>query len=397
MTVLASGAPADQMKFETAWAQFERCTGITVRYQAGSPLESLASSGTATARPPDIAVVAQPVLLQKLVKAGAVKPAPADVVSNVDRYWNPVWKSYGTVNDTLYAAPLGATVKSLVWYSPKVFAAKGYAIPTTWADLWTLSERMASDGVKPWCGGLASGTATGWPATDWLEETVLRLSGGDVYDKWISHDVKFDSPAITEAMDQVARWMKNSRYVNAGIGPVASVATTPVASVGRPVLDGTCGMLQASASYATQWPTFKPDVRVAAGGDVFAFYLPSVDATEDCVETVGDFVVAFADRPEVQEFQSFVSSATFATERARLGNWVSANNGVEPGSYRDAISALSARHLTDPTALVRFDASELMPAEVGSGAMFAQLTSWFAVNKPTKDVLDAIDLAWPSS
>jgi alpha-glucoside transport system substrate-binding protein len=106
-------------------------------------------------------------------------------------------------------------------------------------------------------------------------------------------------------------------------------------------------------------------------------------------------VAAYSDRPEVQELQIFLSSATFATARVRLGDWVSANNGVDPSSYRDPVSALSARHLTDPSALVRYDASELMPAVVGSGAMPQQLTGWFAEFTPTKDVLDAIDLAWP--
>ena len=74
---------------------------------------------------------------------------------------------------------------------------KGYAVPTTWDEMFTLSDKMVADGIKPWCGGIESGGATGWPATDWLEQIVLRQSGGDVYDKWVSHEIKFDSPEIT--------------------------------------------------------------------------------------------------------------------------------------------------------------------------------------------------------
>ena len=93
-------------------------------------------------------------------------------------------------------------MKSLVWYSPKTFKANGYTVPTTWDDLMQLSDKIAAAGkMKPWCGGIGSGTATGWPATDWLEEIVLRNNGPDVYDKWVSHDVKFNSPEITSAMD----------------------------------------------------------------------------------------------------------------------------------------------------------------------------------------------------
>ncbi len=91
--------------------------------------------------------------------------------------WPAIWKDYGSVNGTFYAAPMSANMKSLVWYSPSYFKQHNYTVPTTWSDLMSLSAKMASDnsanGFKPWCGGINSGTASGWPATDWLEEAVL--------------------------------------------------------------------------------------------------------------------------------------------------------------------------------------------------------------------------------
>jgi alpha-glucoside transport system substrate-binding protein len=397
VSLFTSILPPEQQKYETAWAQFEKCTGITVKYEGSNTFESQLPTRVAGGNAPDIALIPQPGLLQQMVKTGAVKAPPAAVSANVDKYWNPAWKTYGTVNGTFYAAPNSANMKSFVWYSPSVFKAKGYTVPTTWDGLWTLSDKMAADGMKPWCGGIGSGTATGWPATDWLEETVMRQSGGDVYDKWISHEIKFDSPEITKAMDQVAAWMKNDKYVNGGIGNVASIATTTFQNAGRPILTGKCGMLQQASFYAAQWPSFKSDVKIAEDGDVFAFYLPSIDPSKKAVEGGGEFVTAFADRPEVQSFQTFMSSPLFADIKVKEGGWVSANNGVPLDDYTDAISKLSAQYLTDPNALFRFDASDLMPAAVGSGAEWTQLTAWFAENKPTKDVLDAIDAAWPSS
>ncbi|HAG53912.1 MAG TPA: sugar ABC transporter substrate-binding protein, partial [Actinobacteria bacterium] len=52
--------------------------------------------------------------------------------ANADEFYGPDWKAYGTVDRTFYAAPLGASVKSFVWYSPKTFADNGWTIPTTW-------------------------------------------------------------------------------------------------------------------------------------------------------------------------------------------------------------------------------------------------------------------------
>ncbi len=397
VSVFTSILPPEQQKFETAWSQFEKCTGITVKYEGSNQFEAQLPTRVAGGNAPDIAFIPQPGLLQQMVKTGAVKAAPTDTAANVDKFWNKAWKSYGSVDGTFYSAPLGANMKSFVWYSPSVFKAKGYTIPTTWDELFKLSDQMVKDGIKPWCGGIGSGGATGWPATDWLEETVLRQSGGDVYDKWISHDIKFNSPEITKAMDALAKWMKNPDYVNAGIGDVKSIATTTFQNAGAPILTGKCGMLQQASFYAAQWDTFKKGAKIAEDGDVFAFYLPSVDTTTKAVEGGGEFVTAFADRPEVQAFQNFLSSDTFATEKVKGGGWVSANNGVPLDTYTDAISKISAQYLTDPNALFRFDASDLMPAAVGAGAEWTQMTAWFAEDKPTADVLNAIDAAWPAS
>jgi alpha-glucoside transport system substrate-binding protein len=258
---------------------------------------------------------------------------------------------------------------------------------------------MVADGIKPWCGGIESGGATGWPATDWLEQVVLRQQGGDVYDQWVAHEVLFNSPQITEAMDTIAGWMKNPDYVNGGFGNVQTIATTAFQDAGKPILDGECGMLQQASFYAAQWESFKPGAVVAEDGDVFAFFLPQVkDEFPNPVVGGGEFTTAFSDRPEVQAAQTYLSSPEYATARAaQPGGWVSANSGVPLDTYTDAIAQLSAQFLTDPNGIFRFDASDLMPAAVGAGAEWTQMTAWFGEDKPTEEVLQAIDDAWPAS
>jgi len=401
VTMFASILPPEQQQYEAAFKPFEDCTGVDVVYEGSDQFEAQLPTRIAGGNAPDIALIPQPGLLAKLVQQGGPVAAPQSVVDNVDKYWNPAWKGYGTVDGTFYSAPNSSNAKSFVWYSPKVFADKGYTVPTTWDDLFKLSDQMVKDGIKPWCGGIESGGATGWPATDWLEQIVLRQSGGDVYDKWVAHTVPFASPEITKAMDTLAGWMKNADYVNAGFGDVKTIATTAFQDAGKPILDGKCGMLQQASFYASFWANFKKDATVAADGDVFAFYLPQMDAAVAANPVVGggEFVTAFSDRPEVQAFQTYLSSPEYATARAEQPDgFVSANSGVDPSVYADnAIAALSAQLLTDPNATFRFDASDLMPAAVGSGAEWTQMTAWFAEDKPTADVLAAIDAAWPAS
>ena len=115
------------------------------------------------------------------------------------------------------------------------------------------------------------------------------------------------------------------------------------------------------------------------------------------VEGGGEFVVAFSSKPEVQAVQTYLSTPDWASSRVKIATgWVSANNGVDKSLYTDPIDQLSVKYLTDPTATFRFDASDLMPAAVGSGKEWSEMTSWFGENKDTNSVLSTIDGAWPS-
>lgn len=399
VTIFTSILPPEQQLFEESWAEFETCTGIDIVYEGSDQFEAQLPTRIAGGNAPDIAFIPQPGLLQKLVQAGGPVAAPEAVVANVDQYWNPAWKNYGTVDGTFYAAPLGSNMKSFVWYSPKKFAEWGITVPTTWDEMFAAADAIAAAGVKPFCGGIESGGATGWPSTDWLEQIVLRTQGGEVYDKWVSHEIKFDSPEITAAMDILAGWMKNPDYVNGGFGDVKTIATTAFQDAGGPILAGECAMLQQASFYANFWENFQPGTTIAEDGDVFAFYLPAVDEAiaPNPVVGGGEFVTAFSDRPEVATVQAFLSSAEFATAKASKGTWVSANSGVPLETYANPIDALSAQYLTDPAGTFRFDASDLMPAAVGAGSFWKEMTAWFAEDKPTADVLKAIDASWPAS
>ena len=249
---------------------------------------------------------------------------------------------------------------------------------------------------KAWCGGLASGAATGWPAPDWLEAIVLGTYGGAVYDDWVAGRSPFDSPQLRSAMRVLERWMHNPAYVNGGVGDVASMARTRFQEGGATVLDGSCFMYPFPSYYASQWSEFKPDVTIGPEGDIYAFALPPVTpGIPPPVVGGGDFLVAFSDRPEVREAEAYLTSPDWAIRRAKVGGgWVTANRGVPIATYTDPIVRLSAQMLTSPASTFRFDGSDLMPDAV-QNVEWKQLTAWFAEAKPTRDVLRAIDAAWP--
>ena len=390
--------PEDQ-PYMDSYKPFEDCTHAKIVYTGDKAFETQILVQAKAGNPPDIAIVPQPGLLAQLVATGAAKPAPKAVADNVDKFWGADWKSYGSVNGTFYAAPSGASVKSLVWYSPKEFTDNGYKVPTTLDEMKALSDKIAATGKKPWCAGIGSGDATGWPITDWMEEMMLRLSGPDVYDQWVTHKIAFNSAAPLAALNAVGDYLKNDKYVNGGLGDVKSVATTTFQDGGLPILQGTCSLHQMASFYASNFPK---GTKVAEDGDVFAFYEPGVKAADHPVEGGGEFNLAFSDRPEVQAFQTYLSTDLWANTKAKIssastgGGWFSANKGLDVANLINPIDKLSATILQDPKTVLRFDGSDMMPAAVGSDAFWKQATAWIT-GQSTQDTLDKIEAAWPKS
>ena len=385
--------PEDTPHIES-YKPFEKCTGATITYEADKSFEAQILVRAKAGNPPDLAIVPQPGLLKQLVATGKVVEAPEQVSKNVDEFWSKDFKDYGTVDGKFYAAPLGANLKSLVWYSPAEFEEKGIEIPKTLDQLKELSDKLAEGDRKPWCAGIASGEATGWVVTDWMEDMMLRLSGPETYDKWVNHEIPFDGPESTAALDAVGSYMKNDKYFNGGYGNIKSIASTTFQDGGLPILDGTCSLHRQASFYASNWPE---GTKVAEDGDVFAFYLPGKTEDDKPVLGGGEFIAAFNDRPEVAAFQAYLATDTWANNKATaspLGGWVSANTGLNADNLVSPIDKLAAETFQDDKAVFRFDGSDQMPAAIGSGAFWKQATSWIT-GQSTGDTVGKIEKAWP--
>jgi len=388
-------APEDQ-PFIDSWAPFEECTGMTINYNGSKEFEAQLLVRAQSGNAPDLAFIPQPGLLQSVVRnTGAAVPAPQAVSDNLDANWSEDWRAYGSVDGTLYGAPLGANIKSLVWYSPTAFEEAGYEVPTTWDEMIALSDQIVADGSKPWCAGFGSGEATGWPGTDWLEDVMLRTAGPEAYDQWISHEIPFNDPQVAEALATAGTILKNSDYVNAGLGEVNSIASTVWSDGTLPVEEGTCWMSKQGSFMQANW-----SADIGEDSDIYAFVLPPIDpAMGEGVVGGGEFVTAFNDRPATQAVQALLSSAEWANLKAQATGpgWSTANTGLDPENLESPIDQLVAETFQNPETTFRFDASDLMPSQVGSGAEWTELTNWVANDKSDQDVLNAIESAWPAS
>jgi len=394
VTVFTGIVTPEDALLEATWKPFEECTGVDIKGTFDKSFETQILVQARAGNAPDIAIVPQPGLLQQLVATGKAVAASPETTKNVDENFAASWKELGSVDGTFYAPPQNANIKSFVWYSPSEFEEKGLEAPTTLDELKELSDELAVDGYKPWCAGISSGEATGWPVTDWMEDMMLRTSDAETYDKWVKHEIPFNGPEATAALDAAGAFLKNDKYVNGGYGDVKGIASTTFQDGGLPILQGACSLHRQASFYAANWPE---GTNVAEDGDVFAFYLPGETAEDKPVLGGGEFLLAFREAPEVQAFQTFVASKEWATLAAEGGGGraVSANKNVDLTNCKCSdIDTLSFEILGDENAVFRFDGSDAMPAAVGSNSFWKESTNWIT-GKSTKDTLDAIEASWP--
>lgn len=381
-----------------SFEKFTEDTGIKVEYTGDKSFEGNIVTKVTGGDAPDIAIVPQPGLLKTLVDTGEVQAAPESVEAAVDENWSADWKGYGTFDDTFYAAPMLANLKGYIWYRPADFAEWGVEVPKTWDDMIALTDTIREKtGEAPWCAGFASGDASGWPGTDWIEDLVLRQSGPDVYDDWVAGDVKFTDPEIKDAFDAVGSILLNEDYVNAGFGGVRSINSTAFGDVAGPVADGTCALTHQASFLSANFldvenadgetPTVAPD------GDVYAFIMPGMDEGALQVEGGGEFVAAFNDDEATVKVLEFMASPEFADARVELGGVISANKNADASLASSEFLQEAMEIMQDDATVFRFDASDLMPATVGAGSFWKGMVDWID-GTPTEDVLSNIQAGY---
>ena len=394
VTVYGTIGDTEAKLLEQSWADWEEKNNIDIQYEASKEFEAQIAIRAQGGSAPDLAIFPQPGLMADLASRDFLKPAPKAVEDNVDKNWSKDWKAYGTVGDTFYGAPLMASVKGFIWYSPAKFKEWGVEVPKTWDEMLAVTKTIQEKtGTAPWCAGFGSGDATGWPGTDWVEDLVLREAGPETYDKWVNNEIPFTDPAIKTAFDSLGEILLNPAYVNATFGDVRSINTTAFGDVATPIANGSCALTH----QASFFDGFITDAggNVGPDGDVWAFITPAAEAGGQAVTGGGEIVGAFSDDADTQKVQAYLSSADWANSRVSLGGVISANKGLDPANAKSPILQEAIKILQDPKTTFRFDASDLMPGSVGAGTFWKGMVNW--VNgTPTDEVLTSIEGGWPS-
>jgi len=364
VSVLGVWGGDERAAFEDVVAPFTKDTGITMQFEGTRDLAAVLTTRVEAGNPPDVAILPNPGQMVEFAKEGKLVDLSTFMdMDQLKKDYASSWLDLASYNGTLYGIFYKAAIKSLVWYSPAAFEAKGYTVPTTWDELIALSDKIVADGGVPWCLGVECGAASGWVATDWIEDIMLRTAGGEVYDQWVNHDIPWTDPAVKKAWEYFGQIARNEKYVYGGTTGVLSInfGDSPA-----PLFDDPPGCyMHRQASFITG---FFPE---GVTEEDYAFFpFPQIDPAYG-VPALGaaDLLVMFKDTPQSRAFIKYLATPEAQEIWAAKGGFLSPNKRVSPDVYPDATTKAMAEALT-AAELFRFDGSDLMPAAVGAGSFW---------------------------
>ena len=396
LSIFGPWLTADKDGFDKVLAYFEEATGAKVQSSGSDSFEQQIVIDTQAGSPANISIFPQPGLAADVASKGYLTPL-GDATKQwlLDNYaagqsWVDLSSYKGKDgNKQLYAFPWKADLKSLVWYVPENFAEAGYKIPKTMEELKALTEQIVKDGGTPWCIGLGSGAATGWPATDWVEDFMLRLNPPDVYDGWVDNSVPFNDPRVVKAIEEFGWFAKNDKFVDGGAAAVASTdfRDSPKGLFTSPPK---CYMHR-QASFI---PAFFPE-GTKLGTDVNFFYFPPFASEPDLGKPVlgaGTLFAITKDSPAAEAFIEFLETPIASEVAMASWNFFTPSKLVNADVYpTDTLKGENA--IIQNATTFRFDGSDLMPGKVGAGSFWTGMVD-FVGGESAQQVADQIQKSW---
>ena len=395
LTVFGPWLGPDQEAVQEVLNAFTAATGHAVSYVGSDSFEQQILVDAEAGSAPNVAVFPQPGLAADMARRGFLTPLAAGTADWVRENYaaGQSWVDLGTYADANgapqhYGFFYKVDVKSLVWYSPENFEDAGYEVPTTMEELKALTDKIVADGGTPWCIGLGSGGATGWPATDWVEDMMLRTQPPAVYDAWVKNELAFNSPEVIAAIEEFGAFARNDAYVAGGAGAVASTdfRDSPKGLFSSPPQ---CYMHR-QASFI---PAFFPE-GTQVGVDADFFYFPAY-AGKDLGAPVlgaGTLWAITNDSPEAHALIEFLQTPQAHEIWMARGGFLTPHKGVDSSKFSDAPTAKMNDILLGATTF-RFDGSDLMPGGVGAGSFWTGMVD-YAGGKDAAAVAAEIQASW---
>jgi alpha-glucoside transport system substrate-binding protein len=380
VSILGSWDGQELEAFRGVLRPFEEETGIRVLYTGSRDLAGTLARTIAAGDAPDIAGLAGPAHMAQLMDDG--KLIPLDTVVDLGAYkaeTAPAFVDLGTIGDHLAGVFIKATVKGLLWYDKDAYR---LGLISRWSDLQATVQNLTGPATHPWCLGLESGAASGWPGTDWIEDFLLRESGVEAYDAWVKGDLAWTSEAVRNAFLDYGIVAADGAVAGGSRGALR----TYFGDAGKPLFTNPpgCIFLHQGSFMGSFFREAKID---DSAYDFMPF--PEIDPRyRGSIIGAGDLVGLVRDTPSSRALIRYLVSSDAQQRFVDQGGALSGNLKVE--RFPDAVTERASQVLISAKRF-RFDASDSMPEGMSDAFLQAVLDY---TRDPTQldDILDHLDV-----
>lgn len=279
-----------------------------------------------------------------------------DTVNGRKESYAEFFVSQGTRNGRWTGVPVKADVKTLIWYSPKVFKAKGYTVPTTWEELDALVESAVAKGDVPWALGFESGDATGWTGSDFIQDILLAQQGPAFIFDLLSGTTKYDDDRVKQAWTTYGKWAKDAKYTVEGSS--GTLTTSFSDAIFQVFGDAPKALLLKQAGFVRgevtkKYPSYK------YGEDFDFFTVPGAKG----IQGGADWLMAFDDKPATRAVIGYLTSPKGGANWAKSGLDLSPNRGAA-GNYTDPVLSKFGETLANTKGFTP-DIGDTIPGDFG--------------------------------
>jgi ABC-type glycerol-3-phosphate transport system substrate-binding protein len=357
--VVGAWSGVEQQRFEQVVAPFEQTMGFRVAYTpAPNGIPALLAARRATGSLPDVAFLPQPGLLRQYAQAGLLVPIDKLAGAEIRRNYTSVWQQLGSVDGHLYGVWFKAANKSLIWYNIGLFERAGVVPPTTLYRLLAVAGKLRVSGIAPF----AVGGADGWTITDWFENLYLITQGPDRYDLLAEHRIPWTDDSVKQSLHLLAEVLSPGNLAG---GPAGAVHTTFDGSVTETFTELPHAAMVFEGDFVAGIISGLTSSQLGVDADVFPFPTQS-SGTTPRVDVGGDVAVLMSHSQAAAALMRYLATPRAGSIWAALGGFISPNINVDPAVYPDDITRSIAISILDAGDSLRFDLSDLQPAQFGA-------------------------------
>jgi alpha-glucoside transport system substrate-binding protein len=346
---------------------FEASTGIKVHLTTNRDSNNQIANGIAAGTDlPDLAPgPTDPVQLKSWVSKGALKPLESflDMGAYTSGTYPALTTAPGGASDDPYIGIVGGKhylmmvktqVKGLIWYNKKVFTGTA---PKTFDELLAISPSQYG-AQKLFCAAFESGTASGWPASDQIDNIIMRQNDATFYTNWIQGKVKFTDPQIKLGYQTFLKEVSPANVY----GGSNTVLTTNFAKAGDPLFKTPAGclFLEQATFIANFFTQNFPGVKAGTDFDFFGHPSMGNSQFDGNINGFYDNVSMYNDTPAARKLMQYLATAQAQQIWANDGGTLGA---IKTLTYTDPIFKRAADVASTAKNLL-VTAGDFMPSDM---------------------------------